>query len=357
MSEKKDPAVEHASRKHAVLSVLKATAGIYFFYFLYGLELEKMVTKRYGVLDERFSQKPFLMFAQCMFHVVAAVILLPFQNILTPPKKGRSYSSLSLSALLKFAKPSFFVFGAMLSSTWALNYCPYPTQVVAKSSKSIPVIIAKAFFFKTPYSRMQYACVFAICAGISAFMLFKPSTKAVTSEIALEPLGAALLLLSLLFDGFSGAYQDHTGSAAKPSPIASMLYNNVWSTVYSFAMILASGQLYDSFGFVARNPEVLIDLLTFSLCSAGGQVFIHYVIVSHSSLACALITTTRKFFSVILSVVYFGHHLAPAQWACALMVFACIFVLEKESSSVKSHEIKSKTEHIVVPSRVKPKQS
>lgn len=43
-----------------------------------------------------------------------------------------------------------------------------------------------------------------------------------------------------------------------------------------------------------------------------------------SGLACTTITTTRKFFTILASVVYYKHGLVPRQWAAVGLVFAAI---------------------------------
>jgi UDP-galactose transporter B1 len=308
--------------------ILKATAGVYVFYFLCGIILERISKTPYGPEKERFTYTPFLMFLQCSFHVLAAVLLLPFDTSSKP----------SWSMFRRFAKPSFCVFGGMLSSTWALNYCSYPTQVVAKSSKALPVMVAKAVLVGHRYSHRKYVCITLISAGIAIFTLAKPSKHGPGShEEITQPLGIALLLLSLCFDGIGGAIQDQAGSATKPSAVTSMLMNNAWSAVYSFAALLVAGQLPDALSFLHRHPQVFLDILLYSLCSTCGQLFIHHIVVQHSSLACAVITTSRKFFSVLLSVVYFGHSLLPIQWIAAVVVFIAIGVSESEPKHKHKH--------------------
>jgi UDP-galactose transporter B1 len=36
----------------------------------------------------------------------------------------------------------------------------------------------------------------------------------------------------------------------------------------------------------------------------------------------AIVTTTRKFFAVLLSIMIFSHVVSPAQWLCIILVVA-----------------------------------
>ena len=62
--------------------------------------------------------------------------------------------------------------------------------------------------------------------------------------------------------------------------------------------------------------------MLFSLCSAFGQIFIFLTIRTFDSLTLSTITTTRKFFTIVASVVVHGNVLNNSQWLAVLVVFA-----------------------------------
>merc|ERR1712125_254131 len=63
------------------------------------------------------------------------------------------------------------------------------------------------------------------------------------------------------------------------------------------------------------------DVVLFSVCSALGQGFIFFVISSFSPLVCSTVTTTRKVFSVLLSIFTRGHRLNSQGWLGIGMAF------------------------------------
>lgn len=73
--------------------------------------------------------------------------------------------------------------------------------------------------------------------------------------------------------------------------------------------------------YLAAHPILIKDLILFSLTSAFGQIFIFWTIRTFSSLTLSTITTTRKFFTIVMSVFYFGHPLATQQWLAVAVVF------------------------------------
>lgn len=55
--------------------------------------------------------------------------------------------------------------------------------------------------------------------------------------------------------------------------------------------------------------------------SASGQFFIFFLVRSFSALTLVTVTTTRKFFTVLASIVWFKHALTSGQWASVGLVF------------------------------------
>ena len=76
------------------------------------------------------------------------------------------------------------------------------------------------------------------------------------------------------------------------------------------------------FSFVQRHPECIKWLIALGACSAFGQYFIFSIVTTFGPLWCSIVTTTRKFFTILFSVMYFGNALSSQQWAGSLLVFA-----------------------------------
>merc|ERR1712224_1071640 len=57
-----------------------------------------------------------------------------------------------------------------------------------------------------------------------------------------------------------------------------------------------------------------------------GQKFIFLCISWYSSLVTTTITTTRKFFTILFSVLYFGHSFTVGQWTSVLLVFGGLYL-------------------------------
>ena len=240
--------------------------------------------------------------------------------------------------VLHFWKLSMAYVLAMFFSNAALAFINYPTQVLAKSVKMIPVMVMAAIFLKRRYAKRDYAVVLVITLGISSFFLKRIPEHALQSSdlsgLVSDPVawlsafdvdymkGLGLVLLSLTADGAVGVLQDGLLHRSKPSDVQMMLYMNLWSVIYLGGALLATGQGAEAVAFCVQHPAVLKDILLFSLCSAAGQVFIFHTVQHFQALVTSMITTTRKFFTILASVFYYNHPLTPLQWFGVSAVFA-----------------------------------
>uniref|UniRef100_A0A1B0C287 Sugar phosphate transporter domain-containing protein n=1 Tax=Glossina palpalis gambiensis TaxID=67801 RepID=A0A1B0C287_9MUSC len=114
-------------------------------------------------------------------------------------------------------------------------------------------------------------------------------------------------------DGLTGAVQERMRSSSAPSGLQMMLSMNFWSEGKDF--------IY----FASRHPELWTHMSMLALCGCFGQFFIFLMVAKFGPLACSVVTTTRKFFTVLCSVVVFGNVLIPRQWIGAILVFAGLF--------------------------------
>lgn len=94
---------------------------------------------------------------------------------------------------------------------------------------------------------------------------------------------------------------------AKLQPYDMMLYMNVFMALVALAVAVSMDQFFSGIAFVKANPDLALMVLKFALCSAIGQSFIFFTIANFDPLVCSTVTTTRKIFSVLLSIFYYGH--------------------------------------------------
>lgn len=205
----------------------------------------------------------------------------------------------------------------------------------------IPVMLMGTLLHGKLYSAFEYLCVGSIAGGISLFALTSPGkARKIASPNA--PLGYTLCALNLLFDGYTNAAQDEiTRTYHDNSAVHMMCWMNFWCGAYYLVYL---------FGLTAQGPELLVfchthqeaayDLAVFCTCGVVGQLFIFYTIRKFGSLTNTIVCTTRKFFNILISVVWNGNALAGAQWAGVVLVFAGLLASTVNKSLKKQRVVK-----------------
>jgi len=105
-----------------------------------------------------------------------------------------------------------------------------------------------------------------------------------------------------------------------------MELTNKWGMILCFAVALVSNQFMSFIEYVKTYPAVMTDLVLLSFLGTVGQIFIYYTISNFSPLVLSIITTTRKFFTVLFSILIYNHSINSLQWVSIALVFAGVFM-------------------------------
>lgn len=190
----------------------------------------------------------------------------------------------------------------------------------------IPVMLLGTVLHKKTYPMIEYFFCFLVTAGVSSFAWFGSGAKKVKAVAfpGQAPLGYVLCFLNLLLDGYTNVTQDAINkSHAGSTPLHMMCWMNFWTGLFYVPMMfVVSSSGADIVRFLIRYPEALRDVLYFCVCGAVGQLFIFYTIKTFGSLTNTMVTTTRKFFSILVSVLWSGNGLGMEQWMAVGLVFS-----------------------------------
>lgn len=123
-----------------------------------------------------------------------------------------------------------------------------------------------------------------------------------------------------------------------------MFTNNLIGLILSGAMYtfgsLTEGD--DTLQRIMTSPDILAECVIWGMAGSIGQIFIFLTISLFDCYLLTIITTTRKFFSVVYSNFRFGHNFDQMQWVGASIVMICTFVelFSKKGSKDKDEKIK-----------------
>lgn len=265
----------------------------------------------------------------------------------TLKKIGLHHPLLALTALCYVS--------AMVCSNEALHYVSYPTAVLAKSCKLIPTMAMGVLVEHKKYQVVEWMAALCITLGIVVFNFSRMNSAKGNEDSSAS--GLALLSTSLLMDGFLGSCQGllkqkksrsvafwagkegQEVSVRPPSAVETMLFVNLYALIYLIPLTIFNQQMSDGLamlqGTVSSSTDpneegahstLLYGLLVLNLTVGMGQIFIFCTITWFSSLVCTTITTTRKFFTILLSIMYFGHHFTGLQWVATGLVFSGLYL-------------------------------
>lgn len=190
----------------------------------------------------------------------------------------------------------------------------FPVVTLAKSGKMVPVMIGSLLIGGAKYTLREYLAVAAIIGGTCIVSMGKKSSGPASSL-----LGILFIVLSLTCDGITGGLQNRLKSktkelGVKPKPYDFMFWTNLYMGVTATLFALFLGEFGTGISFCLNNPVIFQKILKFAVCSAVGQSFIFYTIANFDPLVCTTITTTRKVFSVLLSIFINGHAMSRQGW-------------------------------------------
>ena len=220
----------------------------------------------------------------------------------------------------------------------ALSYgLSYPIATLTKSGKMAPVMIGSIYYGNATYSVRDYVQVMLIIFG-TAIVSFGSSSKhhssssSLTSQKHESILGVLYILISLLFDGITAGYQkrfqhDMSMINVQPKSYDYMYYTNIYMFCTAFMIALLSNEIPTGMTFLYNNPVLFYQIIQFTICSAIGQSFIFYTLANFDPLVLSTVTTTRKIFSVLLSIFLKGHSLSYMGWTG--ITIACSGILSE----------------------------
>ncbi|KRY18464.1 Adenosine 3'-phospho 5'-phosphosulfate transporter 2 [Trichinella patagoniensis] len=187
-------------------------------------------------------------------------------------------------------------FGTIGFSNAAVGYLNYPTQVVFKSCKLIPVMIGGK-----RYSVYDYIAVLLMTVGLIMFSL---ADAAVNPEF--NSTGFLCVGMALFSDAVIGNLQEASMRIYAPENNEIMAYTYSIAFLYSAFFTALNGNLIAGISFTLKNPLIMRDMLLFSVCSYFGVQVILTLINGFDALVAITVTTFRKVITVCLSFILFS---------------------------------------------------
>eukprot|EP00457_Paulinella_chromatophora_P010049 gb/GEZN01010136.1/.p1 GENE.gb/GEZN01010136.1/~~gb/GEZN01010136.1/.p1 ORF type:complete len:382 (-),score=46.28 gb/GEZN01010136.1/:121-1215(-) len=293
----------------SILKLFFAAGGIYFAFVYYGA-LQEDVFHWTAEDGKQFEEAWLLQTLEALANMVAGIIgIVIFGGSPVIP-----YTNFALSGMTQVCAKAF----TSLSLAQGVSF---PVVTLGKSGKMAPVMLGTLLLGGEHYKMKEYLAVFAIIAGTCMVSMGKKSSRQPSTWT-----GLACIVVALACDGLTAGVQSRMKADVKKQgislkPFDFQFYTNLFMMIVGAIVTLVLGEFKSGFSFCQKHPHIWDKIAVFCLCSALGQCFIFYAISTFNPLMCTMVTTTRKVFSVVLSIFLNGHLLSPFGWLGLFIAF------------------------------------
>ncbi|XP_050421738.1 adenosine 3'-phospho 5'-phosphosulfate transporter 2 [Adelges cooleyi] len=206
--------------------------------------------------------------------------------------------------------------GSMGFSNASLGYLNYPTQVIFKCCKLIPVMIGGIIIQKKVYKLIDVLAASSMCIGL---ILFTLADNKVSPHFNL--LGVILISLALFCDALIGNFQEKMMKKHNASNAEIVLYSYFIGFLYLLLILLVNGEFREGTEFCIQNPETYFYIFLFSLSGFFGVQAVLALIRTCGALVAVTVTTCRKAVTIIISFLLFSKPFTfQYVWAGVLIV-------------------------------------
>lgn len=285
-------------------------------YLTWGVLQEKIMTQEYVSADKKkvhFKDSQFLVFTNRVLGFVITAVYLTLKGQLKQRVPLYKYSYASFSNIM---------------SAWfqyeALKFVNFPTQVLAKSCKIIPVMIMGKIISRNKYEFYEYITAIMISVGMIFFLTGSMDESKSTAVTTLT--GVLLLTFYMIFDSFTSNWQGELFKTYSMSSIQMMCGVNLFSTLFTAASLFMQGGFSSSLQFAVEHPKFILDCVVLSISSAIGQLFIFYTIATFGAVVFTIIMTLRQAIAILLSCLIYKHNISFFGVLGVFIVFLAIFL-------------------------------
>uniref|UniRef100_A0A914VTP4 Adenosine 3'-phospho 5'-phosphosulfate transporter 2 n=1 Tax=Plectus sambesii TaxID=2011161 RepID=A0A914VTP4_9BILA len=197
---------------------------------------------------------------------------------------------------------AFYTVATMGLSNASVGYLNYPTQVIFKCCKLIPVLIGGILIQGKKYGLIDF---FAACLMSLGLIWFSLADSQVSPNF--DTRGYVMITLALLADAIIGNVQEKAIKAHGASNNEVVLYSYSIGCGYILIGTLFSGELWEGFSFFFEHPvETYGYAFIFATLGYLGVNVVLTLVTSFGAFLAVTVTTLRKALTIIMSFVFFA---------------------------------------------------
>jgi adenosine 3'-phospho 5'-phosphosulfate transporter B3 len=217
---------------------------------------------------------------------------------------------------------SLLTVGTMGFSNASLGHLNYPTQVIFKCCKLIPVLVGSSLIQGKKYTPLDYLAALFMCIGLIFFILADSKLSPIFDTI-----GLAMISAALLFDALIGNVQEKEMKKHNASNAEIVFYSYFIGIFYILFYLIASGDFVPAFRVCLENKVKTYGYgFVFSLTGYIGIQIVLQLVRTGGAFAAVTVTTCRKAVSIVISFLVFSKPFTSQYVYSGLLVVLGIYL-------------------------------
>jgi len=293
------------------------SAGVFFFYLLYGYYQELIFS-----LPGFTGYGWYLTLIQFGYYSIFGKI----EMLIRQEERKVPLRTYTLLALTTVATMGF--------SNASLGYLNYPTQVIFKCCKLIPVLIGGILIQGKRYGLMDFTAAAFMCLGLIFFTLADSKMSP-----SFDMTGVFMISLALVADAVIGNVQEKTIKQYNASNSEVVLFSYSIGFVYLFFLVAVFTDIASAINYCSYYPKHTYGYaFIFSLTGYLGIQIVLSLVRQFGAFLAVTVTTFRKSLSIVLSFIFFSKpftfHYVYSGFLVLIGIYLSLYSKNKNSSSV-----------------------
>ncbi|CAH1155323.1 unnamed protein product [Phaedon cochleariae] len=262
------------------------TGAVFLFFLLYGYMQELLFT-----IDGFQAYGWYLTLVQFGFYSVFGLVETKVRSVGARKIPMQTYFLLAVLTL-----------GTMGFSNASLGYLNYPTQVIFKCCKLIPVLAGGILIQGKRYGPLDFIAAVLMCFGLTLFTLADSQVQP-----NFNTKGITMISLALLCDAIIGNVQEKSMKNYGAANAEVVLYSYSLGFLYIFVVMICTGDFVDGLQFFAQNPRKTYGYaFIFSITGYLGIQVVLTLVRTTGAFAAVTVTTCRKAVTIVISFLFFS---------------------------------------------------
>lgn len=188
----------------------------------------------------------------------------------------------------------------LASSTLSMRYLNFPTVLVFKSSKLLPVMAMNAVMLRRRQKPLDIAAALLLCLGLVFFSISDSK-----SHPEFRPYGVLLVLCSLCADACICNVQEATMQSCHSPVLEMVLFSHAFALLFLLPAAAVAGEMAAGVWWLSLHPGALCLMVLFCICGFLGVSSVFSIVESFGCVAAVAATTFRKAITMLISFLVF----------------------------------------------------